>query len=110
MTKQFNLALPDDVADYSVDGFFSRDGFLVVHKSYPSCVDTGWQKDDGWKVSHVGSGLGIGSRKTRADALELRKLLERLGDRWSFTDPEKGRLGVLHASILELLDGKRLHV
>lgn len=91
-----------------VCAWFSRDGLLCVHKNpVPDCTETGWQRADGWHVTHVGTGLAIGSRKTKREALALRRLLEGLGSAWDFTDPENAK--GIYPAVLALLSDVPLH-
>lgn len=70
-----------------VPSYLAPDGFLCVHKSYPSDGKT-WKRKDGWIVSHVKTGLALTSltnvQRTRVDALAICETLRKLGTYWSF--------------------------
>ncbi len=109
-----------DPLTWNVDALYSRCGLLAIHKALPDCAETGWQRADGWRITHVGTGLSIGSRSTRSEALAIRKALEAIPrpigsncSPWDFASADRGILSALRDSVYracESVDGKGLHV
>lgn len=93
----------------TVAAFYSRDGLLAAHKQYPSEPQIGWQRSDGWAITHIGTGLQVGSRDTRKEAIALRVVLGSLGNRWAFADSDSVDLLALRLDCLALLNDGSLH-
>ena len=94
----------------TVDGFYDRSGSLVVHKALPDCAETGWQRSDGWTITHRWSDLAVGSRRTKAEALKLRRALSGIGSHaWNFTDPGTVDVAALRKLVDIAVCGESLH-
>ena len=77
----------------TVPAYFAPDGLLCAHKTLLPNLGT-WKRGDGWKVSHVATGLAVHSQplKTQAEAIKLRNALSKLGDAWDFEGSPSGVL------------------
>jgi hypothetical protein len=99
-----------DGGSVTVPGSFDRPGNLVVHRAQPGDDSREWKRIDGWVVSHRWSGLQIGTRRTKKQALELRRALSSIGSHaWSFTDPGTVDVAALRKLVAIVIDGASLH-
>ncbi len=99
----------------TVPAYFSKCGLLAVHKRFTK----EWSRSYGWVITHVPTGLEIGCRATRGEAIAIRRALEGIRcptverSPWDFTDEKPvhlGQLGDLADRACLSVDGWGRHV